>query len=94
VRVIWTLGAQEDARGLVLELATRSAVAADRLTEALALAAERLSDFPRLGVGAGGRHRHLLIVSGAYRLVYREDEDAIRILGVIWGSSQWPSSRA
>jgi hypothetical protein len=94
VRVFWTLGAQEDARSLVPERSARSAASAGRSTRALALAAERARSFPRPGEPAGARYRHPPIMGGACRLVYREEEDAIGLLGVIWGSSQWPIARS
>lgn len=94
MRIVWTLGAQEDARALVVERASHGRAAAGRLAEALHLAAERLADFPKLGISVGGDHRHLLILGGQCRIVYREDADAIRILGVMWGSSPWSSARS
>jgi plasmid stabilization system protein ParE len=83
VRIVWTLGAQEDARALVIERASHSRAAASRL-----------ADFPKLGMPAGGNHRHLLIMGGEYRLIHREDTVAIRILGVMWGSSPWSTARS
>ena len=75
MRVAWTRGAQEDARNLVLGLHEHSPAAARALAEEFALAAERLSDFPHLGVQADDRgHRYLL--------VYRLDGDTLRILGL------------
>ena len=79
MRVVWTRGAQEDARNLVLGLHEHSPAAARSLVEEFALAAERLSEFPRLGILAGEHgHRYLLIARGRYRL----DADTLRILGL------------
>lgn len=83
MRVAWTRGAQEDARNLVLGLHEHSPAAARALAEEFALAAERLSDFPRLGVQADDHgHRYLLVARGRYRLIYRLDGDTLRILGL------------
>jgi plasmid stabilization system protein ParE len=93
VRVVWTPGAQEDARSIVLSLAEQDQARAARVAEAFALAAERISDFPKIGLSAGGRYRHLLISGGAYRVINSLEEDAIRILGIGRGASPWTSFR-
>jgi plasmid stabilization system protein ParE len=81
--VAWTRGAQQDARNLVLGLHEHSPASARALAEEFALAAERLSDFPRLGIEVGDRgHRYLLVAHGRYRLICRLDGDTLRILGL------------
>ncbi|WP_439595104.1 type II toxin-antitoxin system RelE/ParE family toxin [Falsiroseomonas sp.] len=90
MRVLWTLGAQDDARALASEIAERNPVAARRLAEDLALSAERLSDFPQLGVAVGGTDRQLLIQGGRYRVTYRVLGNGLRIFGISRGTDPWP----
>ncbi|MGX9965170.1 hypothetical protein ACVFYP_17700 [Roseomonas sp. F4] len=91
MRVYWTLGAQDDAKALVAALASRSAKAAGRLAEDLALSAERLADFPHLGISAGGNDRYLLIAGGRYRLSDRVTVGGVRIHGISRGTDPWPA---
>jgi plasmid stabilization system protein ParE len=91
LRVPWTLGAQQDAQTLVAGIALRNPGQAGRLAEELALAAERLSEFRRLGIAAGGNDRYLLVAGGRYRPSYRITEDGLRILGISRGTDPWPT---
>jgi plasmid stabilization system protein ParE len=91
LRVIWTLGAQEDARELVLLTHSYSPKAARKLAEEFALSAERLADFPQLGMEADDAgHRYLLVARGRFRMIYRIDPDGLRILGLSRAARPWP----
>ena len=90
MRVVWTLGAQEDARDLVARLAAANADAASRLADEFDAAAERLSDFPLLGVSAVEGFRYLVLSRGRYRMIYRVGEQSVRILGITRGAQPWP----
>jgi plasmid stabilization system protein ParE len=75
-----------DARNLVLALHERSPAAARRLAGEFAVAAERLVDFPRLGMAVEPKGCFSLpIVQGRYRLNYALGDGLIRILGLSRG---------
>ncbi|TCZ59813.1 type II toxin-antitoxin system RelE/ParE family toxin [Roseicella aquatilis] len=84
--IVWTLGAQEDARRIALEVHHQSPSAGRKVVEDFALAAERLSDFPQMGMRADEEgHRTLLILRGRYRVNYRLSGDCLFILGLSRG---------
>ena len=60
--------------------------------EEFALAGERLSDFPRMGMRADEEGRFSILVGrGRFRMSYRIDGDAVRILGLSWAAARWSS---
>jgi plasmid stabilization system protein ParE len=90
LKVVWTRGALDDATALVLQLHDRSPGASRRLAEQFALAGERLADFPRMGMPADGEgHYSILVAHGRFRMSYRIDPDAVRILGLSWAAARW-----
>ena len=61
----------------------------DRINEQV----ELLSDFRFLGrAGSIADTRELVIERTAYVVVYRVEEDAIRILRVLHGAQEWPDA--
>ena len=94
MRVVWSLGAQEDAREIVALLLEQSEAAARRVAQEFAIAAERLSDFPLLGMEADAASRRFLLVArGRYRLIYRVEGELLRILGISLAPKPWSSER-
>ena len=67
---------------------------ARHLAEAFTLAAERLADFPRLGIATDTADtRFLLVAGGRYRLIYRLEDKALRIHGISSTRKPWQTGR-
>lgn len=90
----WTLPALNDLRSAWEYIGADDESAADRVIDRIQLAAETLTEFPKLGRPGKLRGSRELIVSGThYRVVYEVTKSAIDIRRVIHGARDWPRKR-
>lgn len=86
-RVVFSPSAESDLREAWSHLAQHDIRAADRFYDAIDTLAESLLDFPDRGVlreefGADTR----MVTEGRYLVLYRREQDVVRILRVLHGS--------
>ena len=91
MQIIWTRPALFDLRALQRYIARDNPDAASRQIELVALAVEKLRDFPQSGrPGRKSGTRELLIGKTPYLVPYVLQNDAIHVLRVLHGKQRWP----
>ena len=87
MRILWTEPARDDLRNLHGYIARDSEVYASSFVQRIILAADRLSDFPRLGrvVPEADQETIRELLYHNYRIIYRIKSELIEILTVIHG---------
>lgn len=91
MRVEWHPRARRDAAAIVEYIADQSPRAAIAVRHAIEQQADRLVDFPRIGkTGRVPGTRELVVPP--YILVYRGEDQAVRIMRVIHGARRWPET--
>ena len=91
--VIWTERALADVRSIFEYIAQTSAVYAEALAERLLARGEQLEAHPESGrmVPELDRSEVRELIESGYRLLYRVDPDAVRVLAVVHGRRAFPS---
>ncbi len=87
MKIEWTEPAIEDLRNLHGYIARDSEVYASSFVERIILAAEKLSDFPRLGrvVPEADQENIRELLYQNYRIIYRVESELIEILTILHG---------
>lgn len=85
MRIVWTEPAIEDLRNLHGYIAKDSDLYAHSFVERIILAAERLSDFPRMGRMVPEAQQETIreLLYHHYRIIYRIESEQLEILTVI-----------
>ena len=87
----WTKLATRDLGSVLEYIAADDAESAQRVTQAIRSASERLDQFPQMGRnGAEMGTRELVVPGLPYVLVYRERGPAIQILRILHSRQKWP----
>ncbi len=74
-------------------IARDNAEAADRITDLILTAVERLSAYPPLGrSGRVDGTRELVVGNTSYIVPYRVHKDRVEIIAVLHGAQKWPTS--
>lgn len=87
MKIVWTEPAVEDLRELHAYIARDSKMYASGFVERIILAAERLTDHPKVGrvVPEANNETVREILYQRYRIIYRVKGDSIEMLSVIHG---------
>jgi toxin ParE1/3/4 len=91
VRVRWLPQAQRDLQRQLEYVAERDPNAATALSQAVATAATRLIDHPKIGrPGRLRSTRELVVTRTPYVVIYRVEPSEVVILRVLHGAQRWP----
>ena len=88
--IIWTVGAQEDLRGIVEYIGRDSAAYAARVAERIVSATERLRRHPKLGRVVPEYEDETIreLIVGNHRVVYRLRRQRVGIVAIVHGSRE------
>jgi toxin ParE1/3/4 len=90
LKLIWTAPALRQLADAREYIAVENPRAASRLIEQIGTSINRLRVFPLLGrSGVRNNTRELVVTNTPYVVVYRADNDAIYILAVCHGATDW-----
>lgn len=92
MRVVWSLGANQDRLQIRDYVAADNPRAAARLDQIFVEAARQLGEFPRLGRAGKIPDTRELIPHDNYRLIYEVDELAgvVLVLALVHTARRWP----
>ncbi|WP_165214314.1 type II toxin-antitoxin system RelE/ParE family toxin [Affinirhizobium pseudoryzae] len=91
MRLFWSDAAVSDRDTIFDYIALDNPQAAIELDLKLSAAASRLLTFPQSGrCGRVERTRELPLVGTPYVIVYRVEEERVRVLRVLHGAQMWP----
>ena len=90
-KIIWSPAALEDVDSIAEYIARDSTDQSSLFVIRLIGATDRLQDFPNSGriipeIGNPGCRE---IIYGSYRIMYRLDDDAVWITGIVHGARDW-----
>ncbi|WP_222563086.1 type II toxin-antitoxin system RelE/ParE family toxin [Candidatus Erwinia dacicola] len=90
MRLIWTLPAANDRKGIREYIAQDNPAAALALDELLSEKAGRLVDNPALGRTGRVSGTRELVAHQNYILIYDVTDDCVRVLRVLHAAREWP----
>jgi toxin ParE1/3/4 len=95
VRIAWSASAFSD-RDIIFDyIEAENPAAAARVDSIIEAQAEPLTEFPEMGrKGRIDGTRELVVTGVPYVIVYRIEDDVVRILRVLHSAQQWPESVA
>jgi toxin ParE1/3/4 len=93
MHIVWSEIALNDLDAIIFHVAAENVSAALRMDTDISRHVDLLSDFPWMGrVGRISGTRELVVSRKRCVVMYRLDEDVVRILRVVHGAQQWPAS--
>jgi toxin ParE1/3/4 len=93
MQVEWSDRARYNLSDIAAYIARDNAEAADRITDLILTATERLSAYPALGrSGRVDGTRELVVGNTPYIVPYRVHKDRVEIIAVLHGAQKWPTS--
>jgi toxin ParE1/3/4 len=95
-KVIWAPSALDDIASIAEHIAEDSAEMASLFVHRLMEATDRLEEFPLLGrvIPEINDPDSREVIYGAYRIMYRVEEDEVWVTGVVHGARNWRQERS
>lgn len=90
MKVIWASAAEQDRADIIDYISQDNPLAAIRMDELFAEAADRLAEHPHLGKAGLISGTRELIPHESYRLVYEVQDNTVWILALVHTARMWP----
>lgn len=90
MKVFWASAAEQDRADIIDDISQDNPLAALRMDELFAEAADRLASHPLLGKAGMISGTRELIPHESYRLVYEVQDDTVWILALVHTARMWP----